>query len=61
MQTLPEPCVGTGDGPVFASKVVLATGAPILDRGLYFAKVSAARSAPVPASGGGGAIACRRG
>jgi nitrite reductase/ring-hydroxylating ferredoxin subunit len=31
-------------GPMDADRVVLATGAPILDRGLYFAKVTAQRS-----------------
>ncbi len=33
-----------GGGSVRARRVVLATGVPILDRGLYFAKVSAHRS-----------------
>ena len=34
----------TGQGEVTADRVVLATGTPILDRGLYFAKLSAHRS-----------------
>jgi glycine/D-amino acid oxidase-like deaminating enzyme/nitrite reductase/ring-hydroxylating ferredoxin subunit len=34
----------TSAGEVSADKVILATGTPILDRGLYFAKVSAKRS-----------------
>lgn len=36
--------VTTAAGEVFAEHVVLATGTPILDRGLYFAKTSAQRS-----------------
>jgi glycine/D-amino acid oxidase-like deaminating enzyme len=36
--------VRTSSGTVFAEKVVLATGTPILDRGLYFAKMEALRS-----------------
>ncbi|WP_350226686.1 FAD-dependent oxidoreductase [Naasia aerilata] len=36
--------VHTSAGDVLARRVVLATGIPILDRGLYFAKVSASRS-----------------
>jgi glycine/D-amino acid oxidase-like deaminating enzyme/nitrite reductase/ring-hydroxylating ferredoxin subunit len=39
--------VETDAGVVHATHVVLATGAPILDRGLYFAKVSGKRSACV--------------
>jgi glycine/D-amino acid oxidase-like deaminating enzyme len=34
----------TSAGPMDADRVILATGAPILDRGLYFAKVTAQRS-----------------
>ncbi|MGX5682296.1 FAD-dependent oxidoreductase [Schumannella luteola] len=36
--------VGADVGEVLADRVVLATGIPILDRGLYFAKVEAQRS-----------------
>ncbi len=36
--------VATSAGDLTAEHVVLATGTPILDRGLYFAKVSASRS-----------------
>ena len=36
--------VTTDRGMLFADRVVLATGMPILDRGLYFAKVGAYRS-----------------
>jgi glycine/D-amino acid oxidase-like deaminating enzyme/nitrite reductase/ring-hydroxylating ferredoxin subunit len=36
--------VKTTRGEVFAEHVILATGIPILDRGLYFAKVTAHRS-----------------
>lgn len=36
--------VRTSAGDATAGKVILATGTPILDRGLYFAKVSAQRS-----------------
>jgi len=36
--------VSTRLGEIFGGRVVLATGTPILDRGLYFAKVSAQRS-----------------
>lgn len=36
--------VSTSLGDVFATTVVLATGIPILDRGLYFAKVKPSRS-----------------
>lgn len=40
-----RPVVATGDGQrVRCDDVVLATGTPILDRGLYFAKVEANRS-----------------
>ena len=36
--------VVTANGDLTAERVIIATGAPILDRGLYFAKVSAHRS-----------------
>lgn len=41
---LPEPRVDTPSGPLFAKHIVLATGTPIIDRGLYFAKVRGLRS-----------------
>ncbi len=41
---LPEPRVETPVGPLFAEHIVIATGSPILDRGLYFAKMRAFRS-----------------
>lgn len=41
---LPEPRVETAQGPMFAEHIVLATGTPILDRGLYFSKVAGLRS-----------------
>jgi glycine/D-amino acid oxidase-like deaminating enzyme/nitrite reductase/ring-hydroxylating ferredoxin subunit len=41
---LPRPRVETTAGPVFARDIVLATGTPILDRGLYFMKVRGLRS-----------------
>jgi len=41
---LPEPRVETTAGPMFAEHIVIATGYPILDRGLYFAKMRAFRS-----------------
>jgi len=41
---LPEPRVETESGPLFADHVVLATGTPIIDRGLYFAKARGLRS-----------------
>ncbi|GAB3632121.1 FAD-dependent oxidoreductase [Microbacterium shaanxiense] len=41
---LPEPRVDTAAGPLFARHVVLATGTPIIDRGLYFAKTRGLRS-----------------
>lgn len=41
---LPEPRIDTPAGPLFAKNIVLATGTPILDRGLYFAKVRGLRS-----------------
>jgi glycine/D-amino acid oxidase-like deaminating enzyme/nitrite reductase/ring-hydroxylating ferredoxin subunit len=43
----PETCVHTAAGPLFARHIVLATGTPILDRGLYFAKVRGLRSSCV--------------
>lgn len=41
---LPDPRVETTAGPMFAEHIVIATGYPILDRGLYFAKMRAFRS-----------------
>lgn len=41
---LPEPRVETTAGPMFADNIVIATGYPILDRGLYFSKMRAFRS-----------------
>ncbi|KJQ53246.1 FAD-dependent oxidoreductase [Microbacterium sp. SA39] len=41
---LPSVRVETADGPLFADQIVLATGSPILDRGLYFSKISGMRS-----------------
>ena len=41
---LPEPRIDTAAGPLFAQHIVLATGTPILDRGLYFQKVRGQRS-----------------
>lgn len=41
---LPEPRVETTAGPMFAKDIVIATGYPILDRGLYFTKMSNFRS-----------------
>jgi glycine/D-amino acid oxidase-like deaminating enzyme/Rieske Fe-S protein len=41
---LPSARVETADGAVFADHIVLATGSPILDRGLYFSKISGMRS-----------------
>ncbi|WP_194421388.1 FAD-dependent oxidoreductase [Microbacterium abyssi] len=41
---LPRARVDTAEGPVFAEHIVLATGTPIIDRGLYFAKVRGMRS-----------------
>ena len=41
---LPEAHVETPVGPMFAEHVVIATGTPIVDRGLYFAKMRAFRS-----------------
>jgi glycine/D-amino acid oxidase-like deaminating enzyme/nitrite reductase/ring-hydroxylating ferredoxin subunit len=40
-----EPCqLRTSQGNLLAGQIVLATGTPILDRGLYFAKLTALRS-----------------
>lgn len=47
VRVVPKPRVETDAGPLFAANVVLATGAPITDRGLYFAKISGMRSACV--------------
>lgn len=41
---LPESRVETTAGPLFARHIVLATGTPIIDRGLYFAKTHGLRS-----------------
>lgn len=41
---LPQTRVETAAGPLFARHIVLATGTPILDRGLYFAKTHGQRS-----------------
>lgn len=41
---LPSVRIETADGPLFADHIVLATGSPILDRGLYFSKISGMRS-----------------
>ncbi len=43
-RALPEPRVETESGPLFAEHIVVATGTPIIDRGLYFSKVSGVRS-----------------
>ncbi|MCD2186302.1 FAD-dependent oxidoreductase [Actinomycetospora soli] len=40
----PTPELRTDHGRVLADRVVLATGIPVLDRGLYFARVEPARS-----------------
>ncbi|MFS0895202.1 FAD-dependent oxidoreductase [Microbacterium sp. 179-I 3D3 NHS] len=40
----PNARVETAEGPIFGEHIVLATGSPILDRGLYFTKVSGMRS-----------------
>ncbi|MDQ3627320.1 MAG: FAD-binding oxidoreductase, partial [Actinomycetota bacterium] len=36
--------VGTGHGDILADRLVLATGTPVLDRGLYFARLEPLRS-----------------
>ncbi|MDD7938833.1 FAD-dependent oxidoreductase [Actinomycetospora lutea] len=41
---LGAPWVRTGHGEIRAERVVLATGLPVLDRGLYFARVEPSRS-----------------
>ena len=41
---LPHPRIQTAAGSLFADHVVLATGTPTIDRGLYFAKVRGMRS-----------------
>ncbi len=41
---VPEPRVDTHAGPMFGDHIVLATGTPIIDRGLYFAKTHGVRS-----------------
>ncbi|GGM38892.1 FAD-dependent oxidoreductase [Microbacterium saperdae] len=41
---LPDTRIETADGPLFAHHIVIATGSPILDRGLYFAKIRGMRS-----------------
>ncbi|WP_460774587.1 FAD-dependent oxidoreductase [Microbacterium sp. GXF7504] len=52
----PSPHVTTAAGPVYADHIVLATGMPIADRGLAFAKVSATRSYAVSFEVPGGAV-----
>jgi glycine/D-amino acid oxidase-like deaminating enzyme/nitrite reductase/ring-hydroxylating ferredoxin subunit len=44
VRVLPRPRVRTDAGDLFADRVVVATGAPILDRGAYFAKTEGLRS-----------------
>jgi len=44
VHALPEARVETADGPLFAPHIVLATGTPITDRGLYFTKTHGQRS-----------------
>jgi len=44
MSVLPRPVLRTTMGEMTAGQVVLATGIPIIDRGLTFAKVSGSRS-----------------
>lgn len=41
---LPDTRVETAEGALFAEHIVIATGSPILDRGLYFTKMSGMRS-----------------
>ncbi len=53
--------VSTASGPMTADAVVLATGAPILERGLYFAKTDVRRSYVVALRVPGGAEAIPRG
>jgi len=52
----PAPHVTTPVGPVYAEHIVLATGTPVADRGLTFAKVSATRSYAVAFEVPGGAV-----
>lgn len=52
-----DPCtVRTAAGDLIADRVVLATGVPFLDRGLYFAKVTAHRSYALAFRVPGGAL-----
>ncbi|KNY05372.1 FAD-dependent oxidoreductase [Microbacterium sp. GCS4] len=44
VHALPDSRVETASGPLFGEHIVVTTGAPILDRGLYFAKMRAFRS-----------------
>jgi glycine/D-amino acid oxidase-like deaminating enzyme/nitrite reductase/ring-hydroxylating ferredoxin subunit len=44
VRVVPRPRVITAGGDLFAHDIVIATGAPILDRGLSFAKVQGMRS-----------------
>lgn len=44
VHAVPTPSVETADGSLSADSIVLATGAAILDRGLYFAKTRGLRS-----------------
>ena len=44
VHALPSARVETAEGPLFADHIVLATGSPLLDRGLYFTKTSGMRS-----------------
>jgi glycine/D-amino acid oxidase-like deaminating enzyme/nitrite reductase/ring-hydroxylating ferredoxin subunit len=53
--------VSTASGPMTADAVVLATGAPILERGLYFAKTDVRRSYVVALRVPGGEDAIPRG
>lgn len=53
VRTLPHPGVDTARGPLSSDHVVLATGTPIDDRGLYFAKTHGLRSYAVAFTVGG--------
>lgn len=53
---LPEPRIETAAGPLFARHIVLATGTPFLNRGLYFAKVRGLRSYCVSFAVPGGVV-----
>ncbi|WP_251453417.1 FAD-dependent oxidoreductase [Microbacterium sp. Marseille-Q6648] len=44
VHAVPSPCIETDAGSMRADHIVLATGAAILDRGLYFAKTRGLRS-----------------